>query len=389
MGPIDRSPKGRGKTLAPRTAGSTVIVIELPSDPKPSLPQSTSPSALDALAGWANEDRGLWRWARLLPVITGIAAAVILAAVGFRLWLTSVGSTELVVWAAALLLLAILAYFSQHLLDRNLALQAERQSSLLRAISDIGEGLVITENGRFVAGNAAYQALTGYDTTELAALSSLIELAPPEERQRLTDQLATRLEGGEAPFRYESALVRKDGQRIQVETAVRRLAAEGKHRLLALVHDISERHRMEQAERESETRFRTLFEQAQAGMAFASLDGHITTVNPAFCELVGYSDAELRTKSLLDITHPKDVPAIQEAMQRMLAGEEQGMRIEKRYTRRDGVPVWVDLTARLVRDGESRPMYFQTVAVDIRDRKRNEVLKSARFAVTQALVKSQ
>src|SRR5450759_3588565 len=105
----------------------------------------------------------------------------------------------------ALLLLAVLAYLSQHLFDRNLALQAERQSSLLRAISDIGEGLVITENGRFVVGNAAYEALTGYDAAELAALLSLIELAAPDEQQHLSEQLATRLEGGDVPFRYESA----------------------------------------------------------------------------------------------------------------------------------------------------------------------------------------
>jgi diguanylate cyclase (GGDEF)-like protein/PAS domain S-box-containing protein len=324
----------------------------------------------------------------VLPVITGVVAALILLAVGFRLWLASVGSFELVAWAAALLVLALLAYLSQHFLDRNLSLQAERQASLLRAISDIGEGLVITESGRFVAGNAAYEALTGYDATELAAMSSLIELAPPEERQHLTEQLATRLEGGEVPFRYESALVRKDGQRIQVETAVRRLAAEGKHRLLALVHDISERHRMEEAERESETRFRTLFEQAQAGMAFASLKGHITTVNPAFCQLVGYSDAELRNLSLLDITHAEDVPAVQEALHRMLAGEDEGTRLEKRYTRKDGEAVWVDMTTRLVRGPDGNPLYLQTVAVNIRDRKRAEVLQAARFAVTHALVTS-
>jgi diguanylate cyclase (GGDEF)-like protein/PAS domain S-box-containing protein len=363
-------------------------VIELASDPKPSLPASISSYALDAVAGWANEDHGLWRWARLLPVITGIAAALILAAVGFRLWITTISAGELVVWAGALLLLAVLAYLSQHLLDRNLALQAERQSSLLRAISDIGEGLVITENGRFVVGNAAYEALTGYDALELAALSSLIELAAPEEQEHLAEQLATRLEGGDVPFRYESALIRKDGRRIQVETAVRRLPAEGKHRLLALVHDISERHRMEEAERESETRFRTLFEQAQAGMAFASLDGHITTVNPAFCQLVGYSEAELRNLSLLDITHAEDVPAVQEALRRMLDGEDEGTRIEKRYTRKDGEPVWVDMTTRLVRGPDSRPLYLQTVAVNIRDRKRAEVLQAARFAVTQALVTS-
>jgi diguanylate cyclase (GGDEF)-like protein/PAS domain S-box-containing protein len=317
-----------------------------------------------------------------------VAAVVIVVAVGFRLWLADVRAGELVVWGLALFVLAVLAYLSQLALDRNLALEAERQASLLRAISDIGEGLVITENGRYLAANAAYQTLTGYDSAELAAMESLVDLAPLDERKRLADDLATRPQRGDLPFRYESALVRKDGQRIQVETAVRRLGAQGKHRLLALVHDISDRHRMAEAERESETRFRTLFEQAQAGMAFAGLDGHISTVNPAFCQLLGYSDTELRRLSLLDITYPEDVDALQDALRRMLGGEDEGTRTESRYTRKDGEPVWVDLTTRLVRGPDGKALYLQAVAVDLRDRKRAEVLQAARFAVTQALVTS-
>src|SRR5258708_295194 len=302
--------------------------------------------------------------------------------------MANVSTGELVGWGAALFVLAGLAYRSQRILDRNLGRQAERQAALLQAISDIGEGLVITENGRYVASNAAYQTLTGYEPAELRAFASLIELAPEEERRGLTEQLSSRLVGGDVPHRYESALITKDGRRIQVETAVRRLAAEGKNRLLALVHDISERHRMEEAERESETRFRTLFEQAQAGMAFAGLDGHITTVNPAFCELVGFSDTELRSLSLIDLTHAEDAPAVQQAISRMIGGNNQGTRIDMRYTRKDGEPVWVDVTSRLVRGPEGKPMYLQTVAVNIRDLKRAEVLQAARFAVTQALVAS-
>src|SRR4029077_1901991 len=89
--------------------------------------------------------------------------------------------------------------------------------------------------------------------------------------------------------------------------------------------------------------------------------------------------------SLLDITHAEDVPAVQEALRRMLAGEVEGTRLEKRYTRKDGAHVWVDVTTRLVRGPDGKPTYLQTVAVDIRDRKRAEVLQAARFAVTQAL----
>ena len=298
-----------------------------------------------------------------------------------------VSLSAVVIWTLILMGLGILALLTSRSVERDLGVQVERQSSLLATLSDLGEGLVITEKGRFIAGNDAYVTLTGYSREELAAMPSLIDLAPADDRDRLAANLARRLGGGAAPARYTSALISKSGRRVEVEVAIHRVTSR-RDQLLTLVSDITERLRAEAAERESETRFRTLFQQAQAGMAFASLDGHVTTVNPAFCELVGYSETELRTLSLVDITHPDDAAALQDAMHSMLAGEEEGRRIEKRYTRKDGEHVWVDLTMRLVRGADSRPLYFQTVAVDIRDRKRAEVLQAARFAVTQALVTS-
>jgi diguanylate cyclase (GGDEF)-like protein/PAS domain S-box-containing protein len=298
-----------------------------------------------------------------------------------------VSISTVVIWTLVLVGLGLLALLTSRSVARDLGVQVERQSSLLATLSDLGEGLLITENGRFVAGNDAYVKLTGYTREELAAMPSLIELAVPEDQERYRSNLARRLSGGEAPARYTSTMVTKSGRRVALDVAIHRVTTR-RNQLLTLVSDISERLRAEAAERESETRFRTLFEQAQAGMAFTGLEGRITTVNPAFCELVGYSETELRTLSLLDITHPDDVAALRDAMHSMLGGEEEGRRIEKRYTRKDGEHVWVDLTMRLVRDVDNKPQYFQTVAVDIRDRKRAEVLQAARFAVTQALVTS-
>jgi diguanylate cyclase (GGDEF)-like protein/PAS domain S-box-containing protein len=293
----------------------------------------------------------------------------------------------IVIWSLVLFGLGVLAFLVSRAVDADLGVHVERQSSLLAALSDLGEGLVITQDGRFVAGNDAYVNLTGFTREELAALPTLIDLAPPEDRELLAGNLAARLSGADVPPRYTAGMVTKDGRRVQVEVAIHRLSAK-QNRLLALVNDVTARKRAEDAERDMETRFRTLFEQAQAGMAFANLDGHITTVNPAFCQLVGYTESELRSLSLIDITHPDDQGAMRDSMREMLAATEEGVRIEKRYTRKDGEVVWVDLTMRPVHGPEERPLYFQTVAVDIRDRKRAEVLQAARFAVTQALVTS-
>ncbi|TMC39497.1 MAG: PAS domain S-box protein, partial [Chloroflexi bacterium] len=321
----------------------------------------------------------------------GYVFAIAIVGLGV-LWVYAVSElmvslTAVVIWTAVLAGLGILALLTSRTVERDLGVQVERQSSLLATLSDLGEGLVITENGRFVAGNDAYVNLTGYTRDELGAMSSLIALAPEHDRDTLASNLTRRLSGGDAPARYTSAIIAKSGRRVDVEVAIHRVSTR-RNQLLTLVSDVTEKLRAEAGERETETRFRTLFQQAQAGMAFASLDAHITTVNAAFSELVGYSDAELRTLSLLDITHPDDAAGLQDAMHSMLGGEDEGRRVEMRYTRKDGEHVWVDLTMRLVRGADQRPGYFQTVAVDIRDRKRAEVLQAARFAVTQALVTS-
>src|SRR6202165_6027139 len=123
-------------------------------------------------------------------------------------------------------------------------------------------------------------------------------------------------------------------------------------------------------------------------MLFAGLDGQIFSVNSAFSEWLGYTDSELRSLSVLDITHPADVATTQDALRRMMVGEAPGFRFDKRFIRRDGQALWADVNARLVRDESGTPLHFQIVAVDIGDRKRAEVLQAARFAVTQALVTS-
>jgi diguanylate cyclase (GGDEF)-like protein/PAS domain S-box-containing protein len=322
------------------------------------------------------------------------AYVLLVAAIGLGvLWADAVINlgipiSSILVWTLVLLGLVLLAYVTHHVVDRSLVTQAGRQASLLTALSDLGEGLVITEDGRFVTGNEAYLGMTGYTADELAALPSLIDLAPADQRELLTAQLSTRLGGGEAPVAYESAIIRKDGRQIQIETSIRPLSAESSRGLLAVVRDVTDRHRFEEAERESETRFRTLFEQSQAGMAFADLNGRLTSTNEAFRQLIGYTEKELQAVSVLELTHPEDLPLSEVALRNVLAGDSPGYRIDKRYIRKDGQSVWVDVAARMVRDHDGRALYIQTVVVDIRDRMRAEVLQSARFAVTQALVTS-
>jgi formate hydrogenlyase transcriptional activator len=129
----------------------------------------------------------------------------------------------------------------------------------------------------------------------------------------------------------------------------------------------------ESALRESEKRFRATFEQAAVGVAHSSLDGRLLLMNQKLCDIVGYTPEEIVTKSYQEVTHPDDLVAELEYARRLIAGEVESCSYEKRYIRKDGAFIWVNLTASVVRDEETgEPYCFVAIIQDISARKAAE-----------------
>ena len=122
--------------------------------------------------------------------------------------------------------------------------------------------------------------------------------------------------------------------------------------------------------RTSERQLRSVFEQAPVGISHTAIDGSLRYVNQKFCEIVGYSRDELREMRYEDLTHPDDLAADNAATNRALVGKAEGFALEKRYIRKDGTLIWVDLHVSLVRDAAGEPDYFVAVLQDITQRKR-------------------
>ena len=120
---------------------------------------------------------------------------------------------------------------------------------------------------------------------------------------------------------------------------------------------------------ESETRFRSTFDQAAVGIAHVAPDGHFLRLNDRYCEIVNYSRSEMLGLTFQDITYPDDLDADVEQVNRLLNGEIKTYTMEKRYVRKDGDLVWVDLTVSLVFDEAGQPEWFVAVVQDITDRK--------------------
>jgi PAS domain S-box-containing protein len=136
--------------------------------------------------------------------------------------------------------------------------------------------------------------------------------------------------------------------------------------------DITNRKKIEAALRESEERFRATFEQAAVGIHHASSEGRFVRVNQKFCELVGYSREELLERTFQDITDPDDLQLEMEYVRSLLVGQIELYSMEKRYLRKDGQQIWVQMTASLVRTSQGELKYFLCVVQDISPRKAAE-----------------
>jgi PAS domain S-box-containing protein len=118
----------------------------------------------------------------------------------------------------------------------------------------------------------------------------------------------------------------------------------------------------------SEAEFRAFFESAGIGAAQIGPDLRFLRVNDRYCEITGYSREELLGASPLDLTHPQDREADRARVRRLFADPSYAYDVEKRYVHKDGHPVWVHVTIRMVRDATGEPMHTVGIVEDITER---------------------
>ena len=145
------------------------------------------------------------------------------------------------------------------------------------------------------------------------------------------------------------------------------------HSCRTTVTDITKRKQVEAALRESEERFRAIFEQAAVGVAqIDTSTGRFIRVNQKYGDIVGLEPEELTATTFMAITHPADLQADLDNMQRLRQGLIRQFSLEKRYMRRDGSLVWVNLTVSPLWESGQPPNYHIAVVEDISERQQAE-----------------
>ncbi len=142
--------------------------------------------------------------------------------------------------------------------------------------------------------------------------------------------------------------------------------------VLGIFEDITERKRAEEDLRESEQRFRRVFEQGPVGMAMVSLNYRWLAVNHRLCEITGYSSEELAKLSFVDITHPDDIAQDVAQAEALARGDIPYHQMQKRYIKKNKEIAWINLTATIIRNNQNEPMYFLSMMEDVTARKKSE-----------------
>ncbi len=242
----------------------------------------------------------------------------------------------------------------------------------------------LSPDGTVVSVNQFGATQLGYQPDELIG-RSILNVFKPEEHHAVLGQLTVCAASPMKVFQWEIQKVRKDGSTLWVKE---RAQAVMDHRgqILALVvcEDITERRVTEDCMRESEERWRALFEHAGVGIAQLSVSGQFLRVNPRLCETLGYSSKTMLRRTCHDFLHPDDLPAMQAHLGELVAGRRPSFSMETRWHRSDDVWLWVHMTVSLVRDSGSAPAYFIAVVQNIDDRKQAE----AGFARTTRLLQT-
>ncbi len=188
--------------------------------------------------------------------------------------------------------------------------------------------------------------------------------------------------GGD-PTKYP---LHRDGREYEVRVEPLRDADGAIVGTLGLGVDVTERERAATALRESEARFRAIFEHAAIGIGLADRDRRMLMVNPALARLTGRDGAGTGEHGFGSATHPEDAAQDRALFAELVAGRRDHYQLEKRYLRPDGTTAWGRLTTSLVRDITGTPQYAIGMVEDITARMGAEAALRAREARYRAVV---
>lgn len=259
----------------------------------------------------------------------------------------------------------------------------QEREMLLRAIGDnLPKGFIYQRIYDPVKGfyysyvSAGIERLLGLKPEDVLKDTTVSRTVGFAEDLALADQAARESLQNLTPIELQMRSRQPDGSiRWSSIRSIPRRLSDGRTVWDGLEVDITDLKQTEAALRASEEQFRRAFDDAPIGISLISPSGRFIKVNTYYCNLLGYSEAELLTRDFIDVTHPDDLEADLLGLQQMLTGEIPIFQMEKRYITKQGQIVPVLLNTAPIRDQDGQAIYIVGHVQDVRDRLKVERMK--------------
>ncbi|WP_293899206.1 PAS domain S-box protein [Phenylobacterium sp.] len=253
-----------------------------------------------------------------------------------------------------------------------------------RSTSDQATSDFVAENSRDVIvrvngeGRVTYVSpsvgLYGYAPAELLGTSG-IDLIHPDDRASFARNSQLLQRGVTPPVATRQHRFRTaDGRWVWMEGNPKIIPGPDGRPIewLNTFRDITQRYQLEVEAREQANLFEAAFQYAANGKALVGLDGSFLRVNDAFCRIVGIPSAVMQNLDFQSITHPDDLDADLNLLERLTAGEIESYRLDKRYQHAEGHVVWVHLAVSIVRNADGSPKHYVAQVQDLTEQRQTE-----------------
>ncbi|NQT31763.1 MAG: PAS domain S-box protein, partial [Deltaproteobacteria bacterium] len=263
---------------------------------------------------------------------------------------------------------------------RDITERKQAEEKLQTILKTALDGFTIDNlEGKILEANDSYCKMVGYTRDELLKMS-VADVEVIESPEETTQRIKIIKEQGFD--RFETRHKRKDGKIIDVEVSVNHLDV-GEGQLFIFARDITDRKRAEEALKESEQKYRTIFENVSEVIIRLDRYGKIVDINGRSEECFGYKPEEVIGKNFarIGVLSLKDLPKMVKLFGEIIRGKRAPFILELEAKRKDGSPVLIEVNSKLVeKDGKKEG--FVTIVRDITERKRAEekletILKTA------------
>lgn len=240
---------------------------------------------------------------------------------------------------------------------------------------------------------AAAMAIQGISSTVDAldyrgvqVVASMKKIRARESLSQLQEQLKSINDNESATF--ETFHKRKDGSVFPIEISSRLVNIEGVKYYQTIGRDITERRRADDTLKESEEKFRKIFEESPFSMVMTGKDLGIVRANQSFCNMIGYDEEELKSFTFRNFTHPDYISDSEVSLMKLVAQEIPTYHTEKKYIRKNGSIIWGSTTVSIIRNNKGEVHFFLVMVEDITSRKETATALENSFSLVKATLES-